>query len=713
MTSHKLLTLVLAFLCLAIRANAQDFVQRYPAEGTYDSNLFHIEFSDNGVGYILGDCGNILRSEDEGQSWQRLEAPEGANLSYLSVFPDGTGRQFMVGNTKKLYLTQDGGQSWTTTVPRDLGMSFIRSVSTPAPNTLYAADGIGMMLRSFDGGQNYSQLPIGSGNNNHAIHFTSKLRGIAYGQISKVLWTEDGGNSWEAANIEEVDDNDTQPIINVSFLDEKLGFLSTRDQVFRTIDGGKTWEIFKAYLPLSLLFDGILALDEQSFCLIKDNIFHWYSQGEEFLFPLPEKLQSFQRHALAQDPQGRIWLATDGKFLAFTIDKGQSWTLRPDKPRDPIFHLDFPNENEVVAFTNNGLILRSTNGGQDWRQEPLNLPNRCFLIRQLFSLNNGEYILECIDTKRYLYDGKDFRQLNLPPGIGFLRDFLASPDEKTWFIVVGGGRDWTIFRSQDKGISWRWLSDFPTTGGLSLVPVTEDILYVYGLFGLLAKSENGGINWERLDLSLESGNTLTGLYFAGPDNGLITGRFSSFRTTDGGKSFERIPGETEYNNTITSLRDVWWKELNPERGAKNWLYHSPDGGTTVKRFFPSCSVDAQTFWPNPHTGDLWLVKDAYSIYSLEKQQSISSFQNQKEKDFYLYPNPSSNFLNIEFFHPDLLPRRLQLLSASGQLIGDYLPSSTIRTSIDISGLPDGMYILRIFGEQDVQLESFLKTSVDP
>jgi hypothetical protein len=68
-----------------------------------------------------------------------------------------------------------------------------------------------------------------------------------------------------------------------------------------------------------------------------------------------------------------------------------------------------------------------------------------------------------------------------------------------------------------------------------------------------------------------------------------------------------------------------------------------------------------------------------------------------------YPNPSSDKISVE----TPFKGSLSILNLNGQSILQKVITDT-RTTIDISGLPCGVYVVKIVGEKGVQVGKFVK-----
>lgn len=78
-----------------------------------------------------------------------------------------------------------------------------------------------------------------------------------------------------------------------------------------------------------------------------------------------------------------------------------------------------------------------------------------------------------------------------------------------------------------------------------------------------------------------------------------------------------------------------------------------------------------------------------------------------ESKFYVYPNPSSQWLNIGNANPNQTPTLVEVVSIDGKLLIQYKPLAS-DTQINISSLPQGMYLCKITSDNQQQTLKFLK-----
>jgi len=75
----------------------------------FEPHLYDVHVSDNGIVTIVGEFEMVIRSADQGNSWQAAHIGE-ASLFGLNLLSNGLG--FAVGQNGKILKTTDGGQTW-------------------------------------------------------------------------------------------------------------------------------------------------------------------------------------------------------------------------------------------------------------------------------------------------------------------------------------------------------------------------------------------------------------------------------------------------------------------------------------------------------------------------------------------------------------------------------------------------------------------------
>ena len=98
-------------------------------------------------------------------------------------------------------------------------------------------------------------------------------------------------------------------------------------------------------------------------------------------------------------------------------------------------------------------------------------------------------------------------------------------------------------------------------------------------------------------------------------------------------------------------------------------------------------------------GNIDKVKQAFETNTLPNGSSFNGIDNKGNTSSFmiqLYPNPACNFVNIKFTHADKVPVTINVINSSGTLVRTYSANPSAEpVSLDLSGLPNGLYLLNI------------------
>jgi len=88
--------------------------------------------------------------------------------------------------------------------------------------------------------------------------------------------------------------------------------------------------------------------------------------------------------------------------------------------------------------------------------------------------------------------------------------------------------------------------------------------------------------------------------------------------------------------------------------------------------------------------------------------SVNAKELAQKPNIQVYPNPVADILNIEFPQPINQPYTIGLYNANGVLIKNLQKSDPVLTTIDISELPKGYYIITIINSKQTYTRMVLK-----
>jgi len=203
------------------------------ASGT-TAGLGAVDFVDAQNGWAVGSA--ALRTTDGGATWLPLGLGTGTLLTDVRfVSPD---RGWIVGDDGLILATTDGGATWQ---PQSSGTTVgIFAVDfVDALHGCAVTAGYGEGLRTVDGGQHWTPVNMGSGSVLFDVEFATAQIGWAVGMFGEILYTSSGGATW----VEQQGVHPPDWLYDVAALSPQeawtVGFAG---KVMRTTDGGNVWE---------------------------------------------------------------------------------------------------------------------------------------------------------------------------------------------------------------------------------------------------------------------------------------------------------------------------------------------------------------------------------------------------------------------------------------------------------------------------------------
>ncbi len=218
--------------------------------------MIGVQFVDAQRGWISGDGGRILRTDDGGLHWDDLRVPIRTRLRDVFFLDRDLG---WAVTFSELLLTTDGGETWSR-VPRAYSAGNGSAIQFLDRHNGIAV-GRGGILRSSDGGHGWQKLEAPDVEY-RAIDFPSAGAGWAVGEGGTILHSADGGTSWQAQA-----SGVTALLRDERFLDERRGWVvgtipgNDKSVILWTEDAGTTWALQQEVPGLEL--ETITALDDR------------------------------------------------------------------------------------------------------------------------------------------------------------------------------------------------------------------------------------------------------------------------------------------------------------------------------------------------------------------------------------------------------------------------------------------------------------------
>jgi photosystem II stability/assembly factor-like uncharacterized protein len=283
-----------------------------------------VYFTDSKHGWIVGDNGTLIRTEDGGLNWilRPTITIEAAEISFRNQ-DDG----FITGGEYVLF-TQDGGQKWRTT----------------------------LQLSKTDLGAAKPQI--------NSLKLTSKKKGWILGVTSSfvqertivknfLLHTEDGGSSWARRQLP-IDSS----MEDFDFVGEERGWIvGLPGTILRTLDGGSTWQVLSSGSKARLFHvdfrdsnNGIAVGKEGTVLLTSDAGENWRSVNSSVKSDLYKVQFDFKNREEA-------WIVGDKGLILHTADGGQTWKSESSNTEQRLVGISI-TATDTWVVGGDGMVLR-------------------------------------------------------------------------------------------------------------------------------------------------------------------------------------------------------------------------------------------------------------------------------------------------------------------------------------------------------------------
>ncbi|HEV3468558.1 MAG TPA: YCF48-related protein [Pyrinomonadaceae bacterium] len=310
-----------AALLLSAAARAQDgagWVSERRGQAGKDLNAVY--FADSKRGWVGGDSGLVLRTEDGGRNWVRQQIETKQGVSDL-VFRDKEDGYLLAGN--QIFVTEDGGATWRMAarflpetfggaVPDLYSVRFTSKRRGWVVGSLSRGDNVvdSLVLQTTDGGQSWNRQRVPVREELMHLDFDGDKRGWIVGTAGRVLHTRDGGETWTLQRT-----GTTATLYHVDYRGDERGWaVGERGTILRTTDGGETWAAVRSPARTTLL-------------------------SVKFV----------------NDEEG--WAVGRGGVILRTGDGGQTWVQQESKTRQNLYALFF-DKKTGWAVGGDGLVFR-------------------------------------------------------------------------------------------------------------------------------------------------------------------------------------------------------------------------------------------------------------------------------------------------------------------------------------------------------------------
>ena len=565
----------------------------------------------------------VYRSTDGGKTWQHMGLKDTERVSAIAIHPQNPdivyigalGHAFGPNEERGVFMTTDGGKTWTKTlyIDNQHGVADLEMDPTN-PNILYAGmwsferkpwthrsgGEKGGVYKSIDGGRTWNKLTnglpklVGRIGIRVAPSNPNVVYAIMEAKDGTLYRSEDRGETFKqvSKNTDIVSRGFYYTRIRVSPVNENHIF-AVASTLFTSVDGGKTFRSITGRTHIDF-------------------------------------------HALWIDPKNpkRMWHGQDGG-IAVTYDSGESWEAVYNIPLGQFYQIHADNR-QPFYYVMGGLQDNGSWTGPSRTREPAGIMNDDW---RMVSFGDGFYVINHPDNPdQYLSESQggdivwtDFasreQQAINPWGRGsgggpaegqkyrfnWNSPIVFSPHDKTTVYLAGN----VVFKTPDFGKTWQQISPDLTTndpaklkdaGGPIAVenstaeyhstiitiaesPVQKDQIWVGTDDGNLQLTTDGGKNWTNLIKNVpgvaanslvshvEASRTNARTSYVSFDRHMFDDfRPYIFRTTDAGKNWTNISGNLPAKAYVQVVREDPKNTNLLYAGTELGLFASYNGG---------------------------------------------------------------------------------------------------------------------------------------
>lgn len=207
--------------------------------GKYPGALRQVHFLDTARGFAAGVMGQFLATEDGGKTWEVRKVGEAAdNADFRILLFTDSAQGFLVEKSGRVHATVDAGKSWTAAKvperPYRTG-SILHGKSGEHLTALVGMDGVIAFGRGLEGLEKVGEVP--GKPDLFAVRFLDSSRGFIGGDSGFLARTLDGGRTWDGFKAAS-----KGKVLALDFLDNRQGFaVGEKGLLFETRDAGGTW----------------------------------------------------------------------------------------------------------------------------------------------------------------------------------------------------------------------------------------------------------------------------------------------------------------------------------------------------------------------------------------------------------------------------------------------------------------------------------------
>jgi len=350
-------------------------------------------------------------------------------------------------------------------------------------------------------------------------------------------------------------------------------------------------------------------------------------------------------------------------YVFKTANDGQNWTniISNSDYSLSSYDLAFPVRDTGFFSYNyyaHSYLVRTINGGSSWTSISNSGPINLFFINARKGYGIKGNII-------YRYESDSIKHVDSIPYKFYSPKLFFTPNKIGYAIyskVTVNPICNHIIKSIDDGDSWNALTIDTTHNFIDLFFPSDTVGYLLCDSGRIYKTINGGQTWSVLNTGYIY---LNSLYFTDNNKGFVVGYSGILRTDDGGDIWQ--------NQTLSNVSPFYIKMINDTVGYITATSSSGSNNYTL----------------------VLKTTNAGLLTNLGNQFQYPPIN--------IYPNPTSSFLTI-----DLLQKsEIEIIDLEEKILERFNSTDKI-TTIDLSELSKGIYIIKAINASGITIKKFIK-----
>lgn len=348
----------------------------------FEPQLIAVHFSNSETGWAVGSAGVILKTENGGRDWEYKSSMPCGDLFDIfflnSEVGFATGAQYNSSNAI-IYKTENSGRNWSIcNLP---AINFMHAIHFPNDSIGWAVGSGNSVLKSVNYGRDWFRHDIGLTLSDcgafYDVCFINPDTGIIVGENGAIIWTGDGGASWQRRS-----SGTGERLAAICFTDSETGWIGgNRGVILKTTDAGLNWQRISCqadvYLNSICFIDPDTGWIAGSNCVLRttDGGIEW----EVATIPLNCSLMSvcftnFQSGRVVGFENRDFWLFG---YAAYSDDGGISWTRERFPTANMLNEIVFSDNHNgwVCGMTGTILSTRNNGGIASIEAQPVTVPN--------------------------------------------------------------------------------------------------------------------------------------------------------------------------------------------------------------------------------------------------------------------------------------------------------------------------------------------------